>query len=107
MSRFYLSRRDPKPKTFQELAIRWCDGRSTRLIAVIWAGIDLLMNVHFSEVPIQETDEVIEETINFLLAITIASCLEPYSRSLSQENARSKLPGRVNAGNLRALTSVS
>jgi hypothetical protein len=119
LSRFYLSRRDPRPKTFQELAVRWCGGRSARLVAVIWAGIDLLMKSHLSEVPIEEADEVIEETVNFLLAITIATCLEPYcpfvvSRECPEQTARKSKRGKspcpdlcfVMISNPRALWSV-
>jgi hypothetical protein len=119
LSRLYLNRRDPNPKTFQELAGRWCIGRSARLLEVIWAGIDLLVMSYLNEKSFKKTDMMIEETVNFLLSLTIAQSLDPYcpfvvSRECPEQTVRKSRRGKspcpdlcfVMISNPRALWSM-
>ncbi|MGA2616202.1 MAG: hypothetical protein ABSF26_01255 [Thermoguttaceae bacterium] len=78
----YLERRWPDSPPFQEVATRWCQDQSRLLLDLVWRGYDRLLSQDLNYTPLSTTDEVKEESLNYLLAVWIDQCKsgdEPFS----------------------------
>jgi hypothetical protein len=85
--------------TFQEIATRWCEGRSTKLMRFVWDGFDRLVQFHLSRVTVRGSDRAIEDSINFLIALSIQECLSGFApfvitRECPEQTAKKTGPGK-------------
>ena len=78
----YLERRWPDSPPFQQVASSWCQDQSRLLLDLVWRGYDRLLSQDLNKVPFSGNEEVIEESLNHLLALRIDQCKsgdEPFS----------------------------
>jgi hypothetical protein len=77
----YFKRRWPDSPAFQAIAQRWCADQSRLLLELIWQGYDRLLAQDVNVIPISESDEDKERSLNLLLNLRINECLsgdEPF-----------------------------
>jgi len=77
----YFERQWPDSPTFQAIAQRWCEDQSRLLLELVWRGCDRLLAQDLNVVPLSNTDEDKERSLNLLLSLQIIEFLsgdEPF-----------------------------
>jgi hypothetical protein len=67
------------PALFQDLAKEWCADQSALLLRLVWDGFDRFRRDSFDRELISREDERKEESLNYLLALSIDRCKDRFA----------------------------
>ena len=92
----YFERRWPDSPAFQAIAEGWCKDHSRMLLDLVWRSIDRLLAQDLNVVPLSESDEDKERSLNFLLYLRVSECLSGYEpfRIVHEPPEQTKRRGR-------------
>ncbi len=71
MRRTYQQRRWPNTPLFQSVAKKWCKNQSSQLLGMVWHAIDAMCETDLEKVPMSDSDEAKEESLNLMLSVRI------------------------------------